>query len=287
MVIYEFSGYNKVSFGKIFQFLLAIVLFNFTLIKSYAVGDNPPLGARYAGMGGISTVVPDVFSVWHNQAGLAEVKNVSAGVIYQNDFMVKELQLSAFSFAIPTLTGTLAAGYSVFGYSKYNESRLGLAFGKPFGKKLSVGVQVNYHNIYIAEGYGNKGTVTVEGGILSKPIDNLTLGVSLFNPTRQKITDDGYERLPTLMKAGIGYQVSTNAFLCFETEKQLDYKAINRFGMEYKVPENFWLRTGVAVNPCFFSFGMGYAIKKLKFDLAFTRHYILGYSPHISLDYKF
>jgi hypothetical protein len=44
---------------------------------------------------------------------------------------------------------------------------------------------------------------------------------------------------------------------------------------------------GMATDPSLLTFGVGYYLPKVHIDLAFSRHEMLGYTPHFSLSYTF
>ena len=115
----------------------------------FAGNDNLPIGARSAGLANASVTLNDVWSAHHNQAGLGWIKKATAGVSYENRFLVPELGLSGAVLALPLSgnKGTFGLSVRKFGYSQYNESKIGLGFGRSFGEHLSIGMQLNYHSM--------------------------------------------------------------------------------------------------------------------------------------------
>lgn len=258
----------------------------FCHLPSAVASDNTPLGARSSGIANASVSLADVWSVQNNQAGLGFVRNISAGVYYDNRFMLKELSMRAGAFAFPVKGGTFGLCISNFGYSLYSENKYGLAFGKAFGDKLSAGIQMDYLTTKISE-YGTKSVPAAEFGIMAKPLKNLTIGVHIFNPTKAKLASYNDERIPTILRLGLNYKFSEKVFLAGETEKDIDKKAIVKFGMEYRPIKELYLRAGVATNPTLSCFGIGVALKNLRLDLSTTYHSVFGISPQIGLNYIF
>ena len=66
-----------------------------------AGGEFLPVGARSAGLAHASVTLGDVWSVFHNPAGIASLSKLSAGVYYENRFGVPEMGLRAGAFALP------------------------------------------------------------------------------------------------------------------------------------------------------------------------------------------
>ncbi len=72
-----------------------------------------------------------------------------------------------------------------------------------------------------------------------------------------------------------------------ETEKSLDQELQVKAGVEYRVIESLFLRTGIITNPVKNTFGIGYEIAWASADIAFTRTEILGFTPHFTFQFKF
>ena len=116
---------------------LCIVLC-FSAFALFAGSDiQTPTGGRGNGMGNASVALNDFWSLQNNQAGLANFQSIAASFYYQNRFLLSELGLKSFGFTLPTRTGVFGLSYQNFGYSQYNETKVGLAFGKSFGERFS------------------------------------------------------------------------------------------------------------------------------------------------------
>ena len=256
-------------------------------LYSIAGNENFPVGARSAAMGNASVSLSDAWSAHHNQAGLGFLTNISAGVYYENRFLIKELSLKSGAIAIPVKAGAFGLAISNFGYSAYNENKYSLSFAKAFGEKLSIGIAMDYLTTKIAEGYGNKGVLAAEIGIQSKPLKGLTVGAHVFNPTHAKLADYNNERLPTIIRLGIDYNFSNKVTCAIESEKDISKKTVIKAGLEYKAVKEFYLRAGISTNPDLGSFGFGINLKNLKIDVSANYHQVLGVSPQFGLMYVF
>lgn len=266
------------------------LLFGFLLIFLWPIqtlADNHPVGSRAAAMANAAVTHRDVWSTFHNQAGIAYIEHITAGFHHENRFLVKEYGLQSFAFLFPVNAGTFGATYTYFGYSLYNESKAGISFGKKLGQKFAAGVQLNYFNTFVADGYGNTGTVTFEGGILATPVENLWLGAHIFNPTRATYDDFPDDPLPAIIRLGAGYTFYKKVILTVEAEKSLDYKARFKSGLEAELLDDFYVRAGISTEPVYATFGIGYSRWNVTLDLAFTNHPALGFTPHFSLQYAF
>ena len=267
------------------KILLSFAFFISFGINLFAAQENYTIGGRSAGMGYTSVTFSDFWSIQNNQAGLTSIKHTNAGFYYENKFFLKELSFNSCALVLPTKSGVFGFSTNYFGYNKYNESKFGLAYAKQLGKKISVGIQIDYLYTHIAENYGNKGIATFEIGFLSNLTNEFSIGAHIFNPISAKLNDYGNERIPTVFKLGLSYNFNKKVLVCTEVEKDFNFKPLFKAGLEYHIVKEIYIRAGISTNPTLFTFGFGLEFKNLKLDLASSMHPVLGYSPQISLIY--
>jgi hypothetical protein len=247
-----------------------------------------PKGAKAMGMGKNGLLNIDVWSVYNNQAALAHIENVGVGLHYENQFSMNQLGMSAGAFVLPALTGAFGFDIAHIGVEDYGETRIGIGYGKKLAKRLSLGVQFNYHLMSFASGYPNFHTFTGEVGLIVTPLDNLFIGAHVFNPTFAKLNSLYEDPAPVIFEIGAGYRIIQKLILTAEIEKERYDEMSPRFGIEYSLFKSMSLRSGVSFNPVEVCFGLGWvAKKKINLDFAFYHHESLGYSPQISLSYNF
>jgi hypothetical protein len=143
----------------IFVFL---VLFK---VNSFAGGLNMPAGSKQQALGNAFVASSDVWSASHNQAGLASLKKVEAGVYVNQGYFITQLTQATAVAAYPTKYGTVAVSFNHFGFKLYNENKTGIAYAKSFGEGLRFGAQANVMSIALGENYGKKTIATFEFGI--------------------------------------------------------------------------------------------------------------------------
>jgi hypothetical protein len=273
----------KIIFSSLL--IIGIIL----IIPNKLSGQSPvnQVGGRALSVSGSSATFSDVWSQFHNQAGIAYLKGVNVGVAFQNQFLVKELSTKAIAFALPLKSGVFGVNYYSFGYTAYNENKAGLAFARSLGKKIAVGIQLDYIYTHIDGEYGNNGIANGEIGILVEPVNNLKVGAHLNNVWRTKRGDYSDEYLPTIFNLGASYLLYEKALLSIEFEKDLDLNPVFKTGLELQLIEKLYFRAGIATNPNIFSFGIAYSFHSIQVDLAFTKHPVLGFSQGISIVYSF
>ena len=239
-------------------------------------------------MGGAATAQVDLWSANNNQAAMAFYEpSGGAGFFYHNSFMVKEMNLSSGAIIYPTQMGAFGLTLSSYGSSNFNTKKIGLGYGKKLSKRISMGLQLDYINIYIADNYGSKGLFTFELGLLAKATDNINIGAHVFNPIRAKLLDYNDERLPVVMNLGIQWKASDNFTFSAEAESDIFDKLVVKAGVEYRIIEMLYARIGLSNNPNIVSFGAGLHLGNFRLDFSSSMHQILGYSPQFSFIYEF
>lgn len=271
--------------------LLAPLLF--ASLHAVAGGDPLPVGARFAGMGGTGLTLIDLWSVRLNPAGLAGLDKPVAGIFYQRHYLSEDLSHQGLAVALPVGKGTFGLAGDRFGYELYNETRASLAYAMRFSDGLRAAVQLDYLGVQLGGNYGSTSAFTAELGVQAKLTDELWLGAHLYNPNRAKLdatTESNItldERVPTLLRAGLGWIVSTKLTLTGEVEKDIDRDERFRFGVEYNPNKVLYLRTGVSTASVQGHFGVGFKLKQLDIDLAVAVRSQLGATPMLNLNYRF
>jgi hypothetical protein len=266
--------------------ILLFKLFIFTFFSS-AFGGNDPFagGARSLALGSCSVTLSDPYSVLNNQAGMAFQKEISFSLYAEQRYLQKELGYYAAGFTLPTKSGSFGLEINYNGFDLYNDKKIGLSYARLFSEKVSGGIQIDYLSSTISE-YGTASAFTVEAGLLVKLSKQLTTAAHIYNPVAIK---SGFadERIPTVFQLGLSYEAGKKILLLTEAEKDIDFPARFKAGIEYKIADALHLRGGVATNPSQYSFGAGINIKDLKIDFAASYHQVLGVTPALSLNYLF
>ena len=263
----------------------------FSLIIFFSINvfaDNYPTGASNLGVANSTVAVPNLWSTYHNQGALGFIEGMQVGLYYENRFNITEFGVKSLAFAMNTKPGTFAIDFTSFGYSKFSDNKIGLAYGMKLADFLAVGIQLDYFYIHQESYYGNIGAIAGEIGILATPFDDFYIGAHVFNPWRTKIAENQDERLPTVLRLGFAYDFSETMKFSSEIEKDLDYPVMFKSGFQYEPVQNFILRTGVSFSEknTFIAFGLGYMFKNITLDLSFENHPILGFKNGVSVMYR-
>ena len=237
-----------------------------------------PLAANYIGLDVYSSYHPDAFSFTVNQASLASVKNFSAGVYGERRFLLRELNNFLAVLVLPASSGNFGARAGYSGFKDYNETQLGIAYGRKLGSRVDIGVQFNYHTIHIA-GYGNASVITVEAGAILHLAENLHTGIHVANPAGGYFGKSFSEKLPAVYTMGLGYDASEKFFISAEIKKEEDQPVNITAGLQYKFLPQLLTRIGISATTSSVWIGIGIILPAIQLDITTAYHPQLGISP--------
>jgi len=269
-------------------FLLALL---FTVLELSAT-EYLFSGGRSLGLANANVTLYDIWSTNNNQAGLAYVQNFGLGFSYENRFGLSELGVKNLNLAIPVKWGTFGLTVQQFGYTDYSENKFGLAYGMKLSKRISLGVQIDYLLVSVAETQTpNKNAITAEIGIQAQLTDKLKLGAHYYNLPNSNLSGNFNEKVPSILRIGLNYEFSKKVFTVLDFEKNMDLPALIKVGVEYHPIDILYFRGGIDLNTDVnnevkFAAGIGVKLKGFNVDLAFNHQAYIGYISQISLSYS-
>ncbi len=266
-----------------------------------AQGNGPAgHGGRAQALGNASaTLGGEVWAVANNAAGLGSLTRPTAGVYFENRYLIPSLNVAAVAVALPLgVVEPAAAGLPAragrgvlgleaqrFGGILYNETRLGAAYGYRLGV-VSVGgrldaLQVSFQDL------GSRRTLAASlGGQAELLPQRLTLGAYLYNLTQAKLADYQDERLPTVLRVGLAYRPGKQVLLLAEVEKDVERDAGVKAGLEYLPTAAVAVRLGYASLSQQTTGGVGLRAGDFQLDYAAGWHSALGLSQYFSLGWQ-
>lgn len=223
-----------------------------------------------------------------NPAGIAGLQQMEVGAFVERRFLLQQLNYGTVGFATPFNHGKHFAGFdaSGFGFGGYNESNVGLTYATTLFERLSLGAKVGYTRVSI-ENYGAKSAFYANVGINCIVSKHLSVGFRVFNANRAELQKEQDEKIPTTLDVGLAYQVSDKVLIVADLEKQVNFPLSFRGGVEYAPAKFLKARVGASTQPVTVSAGLGVNVKGLNIDFANTLHQYLGYTPSLSLSWKF
>lgn len=242
------------------------------------------VGARGAGMAYTTSTLSDSWALFNNPGGLGDLHETTALFAFENRYSIEGLNIAA-AGALTTLPlGSIGFSLLRFGDELYSEQTASVSYGNKFGI-ASLGISVNYLQYHI-EGFGDHGTITLDFGGIAQVTEFLYFGAYIRNINQAKVAVLHDERAPTILNAGLSYRPGKKIMLNIEAEKDIDYEASFRSGLEYKFYKKFSARTGIRTNPFTNYFGLGFSTLRLHIAYALTHDALLGNCHQAAISYK-
>ncbi len=241
-----------------------------------------PLVSSYPGSGAYSKNAADAFSFIVNPAALANLKNGGAGVYSERRFLLNAFSQYTAVAGFQTNSGSFGLQADYFGYSNYNETQIGLGYARSLGSKVDVGAKFNYYNLRIPA-YTSASTFHFEAGILLHLSEKLHAGFSVFNPVGGELNKSANEKIASVYRIGLGYEVSDRFFISAEMIKEENKNTGVNAVLQYELVKQFLLRAGInTVSKQPFA-GVGLKFGQFRVDVATAYHPQLGISPAVML----
>lgn len=244
------------------------------------------LGARNLALGNSFLTQEDLLSSQANISKLAYISGFSTAISSSNQFMLKELQQSLMAIGFPLLRGGLTLTMGHYGFSLYNEIQFSIAYSISLNPTFSLGININYHKLSIADDLKYNASIYPNIGCNYKFNEALQISVLLTNLTLSKVNTYGNSTIPITFQGGLLYKLNSKVNMYLESALDLEYTIQFRYGIEYTILKNLNIRTGISTNPGSFSMGLGYALKNIIIDASSSYQATLGFSPAISIRYE-
>ncbi|WP_153042694.1 hypothetical protein [Rufibacter ruber] len=270
------------------QHVLRFCLLLFLLPTAYSAEaqiNNAPVGARAAGLGGAAVTLPDVWALSNNPAGMAALKKLELGAYAFNRFSLAELTSIGLLAVYPTQKlGTVGVDLQRFGGELYNEQRLGIGLAHQLGV-VRLGLKADVLQVRVKE-WGSRKAVALSLGGQSEVIPRLVFGAHIYNVNQAKLAEFEDERVPTVMKMGLSYQAAAKVLLVAEVEKELEFPAAVKAGVEYRVLPALGLRGGFHSGTRSGTAGVDVKFRQFQVAYALGAQHQLGVSNYLSVAYQ-
>ena len=119
-----------------------------SLTPFYLFAQNN-LGPRLTAMGNNGAAITDIWSLQANPSAIIRIEKPAVSLNYIKHLFSNEVSTQAFVAVVPFKNNFFGASFQRYGFSEYFESKVGFAYAKRVGDKLSIGINGNYHQIKI------------------------------------------------------------------------------------------------------------------------------------------
>jgi hypothetical protein len=173
---------------------------------------------------------------------------------------------------------------SSFGFTEYNEQKIGLAYARKLGNNISLGGQLDMLR-YNISAVGSKSLATFELGMQLDLNREFSIATHIFSPGKVSVTEN--TDIGTRFRLGVRYKPSSKVFILAEADKLIYRKTELKLGVSYRLVKQAEVRLGINPVTEFFSFGALFSFKdKYKMASAFALNDRLGTSSALSLQYS-
>ncbi len=263
-----------------------VILFLKSSLPVFAQTVHPVAASAYKSFGAYSYQYADVFSFVANQASLAQINTAAIAFYGERRFMLNELNSLSLAAGVPTSSGNFGLQVNYSGFSEYNETKAGIAYGRKLGEKIDIGVQFNYSAIRISS-YGNAGAVSFEAGGIFHITDKFHFGIHANNPAGGRFGKGLDEKLATVLTGGFGYEPSEKFFFSLEIQKEEEQPVNINGGFEYRPVPAFHFRAGISSATSSFWGGAGFTKNAFRIDATAMVHPQLGITPGLLFLFNF
>ncbi len=263
-----------------------ILLFILFVAANYSFSQNNP-GAKQIAMSNSGVALSnDVFSVFNNPAGLAQMNWREIGIYYSPaPFGFTELANGFVAYNEPFSFGNITIGGMNYGFDLYKENKIVIGYSYNYLNKVFVGAAVNYHTVSI-QNYGNDAAFYFDIGGLVYINNQLRWGFAWHNINRATFGNE-QDQIPTIFDSGFSYDLIDNFSINIAVEKELKYNVSARFGLEYDIIKYLTIRTGFSNEPSRYSVGIGINYANISLDYAFFTHQDLGLTHQAGIVFSF
>lgn len=261
-----------------------ILLFTLTPLFSQ---DFNSAGSRSQSLGNSTGASINFWNITNNPSASAFLENTSIGIDVENSFMIKELSTATLALHLPMKDyGNFGFYYKYFGYSTFNENKIGVSYSKKLSNSTSASIQFsdNIQKINGEEIQSTEHEIGFNIGLFTKLSDNLHLA-SYYN-YQKNITAINIDNVQELSLALSWFPIS-NLNLLMEISKRTNTDISLRGGIEYKIAKRISARVGISTIPLNVAIGLGIMFNNLDVDISFANHQHLGGTSNISGNYIF
>lgn len=220
-----------------------------------------------------------------NPAGVA-LADWSAGIGYNDRFMMKELSQKSARITMPVLGGVFTPEYDYYGFSLFNTSRASLGYAKQLSKTICAGINLNYHNVHIDDSPTNANTMSGDVGVVCRPTKSLILGTYVRNISNSQYSG-GDTILPAQIQVGAAYSIYGGHSICIDIDKNSLVSGITaHIGIVARIMDNAKIIAGVSTQPFTVGAGADFSFKGFQMQFSARRNQYLGWIPSVSVCWR-
>jgi len=242
--------------------------------------------SAYSQSPGIHNIADTDLVLLVNPASLVTLDHPVMTIYGERKFMLNELNYYSLIAACPVSSGGFGVKAVYSGSLIYNESQLGISYGRKLAQRLAIGAQFNYYNKRI-QNYGKMSAIGFEAGTVLYISDKLYFSLLAVNPVGGKFAKSSSEKLSTVYSFGLGYAVSEKFFAGIEIEKEEDQIVNINTGFSYKGIKRLVIRSGISCASSSIWIAFGITLRYFQIEISTLYHSAIGITPGLLLLFNF
>ena len=228
----------------------------------------------------------DVFGWLNNPSALASLKKQGAGIYSEKKYMLEELNYYALAAAVNAASGGFGFTMNYAGSTVYNETNIGVAYGRELATGIDAGMKIIWNRISIP-GYGMASSFSVTAGATCILSEKFRTGVFVDQPLRSKYGIEKTETSPAIYSLGFGYEASGKFYAGAEIKKRQGEPVAMLTGIRYSILEQVRLDAGIEISNVNSYLGIHYLFRSMMLGLYTSYHMQLGFTPGIMISFQF
>ena len=243
-------------------------------------------GVQNTALSGATVSVNNYEAVLNNPANVLGSGKWTASANHSMPFLQTNLATNEVLFQLSKNQWGVGVAFSNRRLKDYSSSKLTMAGALRLHERLRLGLSVNYHGLVLAKYYGRDQLFSAGLGLSYLASDKWTLSSCIYNYSNRELTPFSNDFLSSGLRSGCKYSPSDKIDFLIEVEHQLNVRPQYKLGLRYQAADQFTLLGGINLSTRCPSFGLSYHWKKISLCSAFGYHFILGFTPSLSLTYE-
>lgn len=254
-------------------------------IHGQAQSAHTSLSAFCIGSGAYGKDSNSLFAVRINPAAVSNIKTSVVGIWAEQKWAMPGVNQFTGIVAFSSHSGGWALQADYLGFFGFNQSRIGLSYGRSLGEKMDVGTTFHVSGLKIP-GYVHTAAISFDAGISFHFSKKLHGGMCVQSPVQVNIRKHAESSPDVLFRTGLVYDVSEQFFLSAEVIKHAEITSAIQIAASYRPVRELLIRTGLNIQDALFFVGAGIEHRSMIVQLMITRHPQLGIAPSLVLQFQ-
>jgi len=216
-----------------------------------------------------------------NPASLATLSRPSVALQGERRFGQETLGSYNLDAALPLASGVLGLSAAVGGATHWQETALGLAYGRRLGQRAWTGLHFRYVNVG-SRALGRAATLSADAGLLLELAPGVHTGIFTHNPGRPRLGKSG-DRLPALYGMSVAWAAPGQWLLAATLRQQEGSRPAVQAGAEYLLTARLRMQAGIDTGTPGFYLGAAAETGGLRVQVCLMVHRQLGGTPGLLL----